>query len=286
MYKLISLNKDNYNLVLNLYKMNSKISNFTKFINFKNEINFFSKIINHRHVFLIELNKLISGYIVFEKEDDNLIEIIDIFFKSYEKSFVLKEFNMFKSKNFKYSCLLTDNNRGFIKDNSFIITNRNLLMKKLLFKNEFSTNNTQIDLSIRNYHKKQDEFLRCFIQNDVFKKEGRVPLSVNDILAEYEELYYINDLNFFLYLQNNPIGYGQVIKFYGNYMIVNLGILSHSRKKGYGEFLLDKIINISKRKGITEIYIKVDYENIIAQSLYYKKNFKPIGEFINCFIID
>lgn len=286
MYRLVSLNKDNYNSVLNLYKMNSKKNNFTKFINFKNENNFFNKIINHRHVFLIERNKTISGYIVFEKEDDNLIEIIDVFFSRYDESFILKEFNMFKSKNFKLSCLLNDNNKEFINDNSFIITNRTLLMKKLLLKNELERIDTQHALKIRDYHKKQDEFLRCFIQNDVFKKEGRIPLSVNDILSEYEESYYLNDLNFFLYLYDNPIGYGQVIDFFGNYMIVNLGVLSDFRKKGYGEFLLDNIINISRSKGITEIYIKVDYENVIAQSLYYKKNFKHIGDFVNCFIID
>ncbi|OOM10514.1 GNAT family N-acetyltransferase [Clostridium saccharobutylicum] len=166
------------------------------------------------------------------------------------------------------------------------------IMNKLQFNSECETilmriasincYNNLYDKSLRFKHfkKKKDEKLRCDIQNSIFNDKGRTPLTINDIYAEEEESYYIDDYSVFLYNDyGDPVGYGQIIYNKGIYTIVNFGILSQHRNKGYGETLVKYLIKLCYEDSIDRVYIRVEKTNYIALALYNKIGFTECGLF-------
>ena len=61
------------------------------------------------------------------------------------------------------------------------------------------------------------------------------------------------------------------------YMIVNFGVIEEFRNNGYGYILINKLISLAVNKGITELYVRVEKNNFIAKSLYYKVGFSDVG---------
>ena len=115
----------------------------------------------------------------------------------------------------------------------------------------------------------------------------------------YTNLYYIHSLNInysasfmlkaillfssstlkILAFISSPIGYGQVILNRGKYTIVNLGVIKEHRGMRYGEELLKYLINLCICKNISEIYIRVDKNNIPALRLYTKLGFREYSSY-------
>lgn len=133
----------------------------------------------------------------------------------------------------------------------------------------------------RPYTVKKDTKLRCYIQNEVFKDDGRPSLYVADIAFDEVQDYYINELCVFILVNNKEIGYGQVVINRGTYSIVNLGILEGYRGKGYGRALVNNLIQMARSQGIQELYIRVEDTNIEAKKLYESLGFKEMGNISN-----
>ena len=102
----------------------------------------------------------------------------------------------------------------------------------------------------------------------------RAEIDVTDIENDIKQEYYIEDLSIFLMMNNSAIGYGQVIYSRGRYTVVNFGIVSAFRGKGFGELLLKQIINECIDRNILDLYIRVDENNTKAINLYNKCGFK------------
>lgn len=137
------------------------------------------------------------------------------------------------------------------------------------------------DAIFRPYIIKRDQKLRKNIQNIIFNSDGREPITTADIAYEEEQEYFIYDLCSFIKVQNNEIGYGQIIISRGTYSIVNLGIIENYRNKGYGHDLVIKLIELANKKGITELFIRVEESNNVAKKLYESLGFNEVGKISN-----
>ncbi len=133
-------------------------------------------------------------------------------------------------------------------------------------------------ITIRKFIPDKDEKIRCDMQNRIFKKDDRIPLSVQDIYFDECQEYYFADGSFFILLEDRLIGYGQLIM--NNYVptIVNFGILDEFRGKGYGKLFINFFLKIASDSGFDRVFIKVDYSNKIAFNLYGSVGFKIYKE--------
>ncbi|NLK96124.1 MAG: GNAT family N-acetyltransferase, partial [Clostridiales bacterium] len=131
------------------------------------------------------------------------------------------------------------------------------------------------------YKKKKDVKIRCFIQNSVFRDNNRIPLTTADIEFDENQDYFIDDLCLFISVDNKVIGYGQIIYNKGIYTVVNLGIIKKYRGKGYGRDLLNALIILAERKGIRDLFIRVELNNHKAERLYESCGFNEVGYISN-----
>ncbi|PKR76534.1 ribosomal-protein-alanine N-acetyltransferase [Halalkalibacillus sediminis] len=73
------------------------------------------------------------------------------------------------------------------------------------------------------------------------------------------------------------IGYCGVWIVLESAQITNIAILPEERGHNYGEFLFDKVLELSKREGATELTLEVRESNLVAQNLYEKLGLKIVG---------
>lgn len=69
-----------------------------------------------------------------------------------------------------------------------------------------------------------------------------------------------------------PVCYGH-LDFDGSKFWLGIAVAQMDRGKGYGNIMMNELIDKAKKKGIDTIYLSVDTENSIAKSLYEKKGF-------------
>lgn len=77
---------------------------------------------------------------------------------------------------------------------------------------------------------------------------------------------------------NNPIGYAH-IDYDDNKYWFGICILDEYQGKGYGNLLINYILNHNKIKKINKIYLTVDKINIHAINLYFKYKFKILSNY-------
>lgn len=130
------------------------------------------------------------------------------------------------------------------------------------------------EVEFKHFVKNRDEDLRCRIQNDIFYSKDRNPLSPDDIFEEEDQDYYINEFSVFLCVHDKYAGYGQIIFSNGLYTVVNFGIIKEYRGQGYGQILLEYLVELCRINSINDIYIRVEKDNYKAVSLYKKVGFK------------
>lgn len=271
--KLSLFNIDIFRKLYNKNK-NSYICNQDFFEIYDNE-GFVAKYIIRKQVKLFKFEKIFVGYIWYESpSEDEFTNIYSIYVQEeyirYIDSNILNSLN---SKLFRLDIIDSFKVNNIMDKLQFTPTSQTMLMKikseNCKISMEFS------DYSIRHFIKKQDEKLRCEIQNSIFNDKDRIPLSIGDIFAEEEEEYYIDDFGVFICNSDGvEVGYGQIIYNKGQYTIVNLGILEEYRGLGYGEKLVRYLINFCNKKNITDVHIRVEKKNYKAISLYYKIGFR------------
>ena len=75
----------------------------------------------------------------------------------------------------------------------------------------------------------------------------------------------------------NIVGFAGIIILPDDVEITNIVTKKTERKKGIGNLLLDKLINISQETGKDNISLEVNEKNIIAINLYKKFGFEEVG---------
>lgn len=242
---------------------------------------FIIKFIIRKQIKLFKVNKEYVGYIWYEyPSDQGFSNIYAIYLKDeYIHLLNYKTLSFFNINNFKYDMLSNSKAHNIMQKLNFNINSKNLLMKIKTV--NFNKQISDKKVMFRHFQEGQDEKIRCEIQNSVFHEKNRIPLSVEDVFREEDEDYYIR--NFGVFICNDlgqAIGYGQIIYNKGLYTIVNLGILDEYRHQGYGEMLVNYLIELCNKNSIKYVYIRVDKNNYKALSLYNKVGFKEYQSFV------
>lgn len=137
------------------------------------------------------------------------------------------------------------------------------------------------NITFRNFRKGIDESIRAQLQNTIFKDtEGHIDLSVEDIIYEEQQDYFVDDGGIFISIDGSLVGYSQIILEKGENIkpyIVNFGISKEYRHRGLASMLLNYTLSIIKSKGFSEAYITVDSENTRAYKLYKSSGFQKIN---------
>lgn len=266
-----------------IYDKSIVFENYDKdFFKLYEEQNFVVKFLFKKFLRLFYYKEEIIGFIWYETPMDINIRIWSLYIESKYVDLLdeslLKDFNnsiliyegIDNTRNFS-----TLTNLGFKKIRPTIFMELDLLNYN---KNIFNLNNkSKINsgtISFDIFTVGSDEKSRCQIQNDIFSECNRVPLTIEDIYSDINQDYYINDLSLFIKVNDMRIGYGQIVFNKGIYTVVNFGIINEYRHMGYGRSLLNKLINLSKEKGIKTLYIRVDENNIKARNLYENTGFR------------
>lgn len=132
------------------------------------------------------------------------------------------------------------------------------------------------EITIRPFKFKEDDAIRCTLQNDIFQDINRIPLTVQDVISEQKSLYYLSNGGFFIMFKDIYIGYGQIINENYDYSIVNLGIIDEFKGNGYGKILTNYLMRHCQMNydDINTLKLKVDKNNSVARNLYSSLGFK------------
>lgn len=76
---------------------------------------------------------------------------------------------------------------------------------------------------------------------------------------------------------NNIVGFAGILILPDNVEITNIVSKKSQRKKGIGNLLLDRLINMAKEMKKDNITLEVNEKNIIALNLYEKFGFQKVG---------
>nr|WP_025776461.1 GNAT family N-acetyltransferase [Clostridium botulinum] len=280
MFKCINLNKDN---IIKFKELNKNSKNFNllneDFFILYNNYSFIQRLFLKKRVKLLYKRDECIGYIWANTiknrchisaldiiKTDNLNEIGNYLIKSIGENLII-EYDC-EHNGYNYNILEA---LGFRKGRGIL----ELYLNLEKFSNHIKTpEHVNFENPIINKHEK----IRCYIQNEVFKSNDRVPLTKEDIYFDESQNYYVKDASFFIKKDDEYIGYGQVILENNIPFIVNFGILSNFRKEGYGKVLLNHILNKLKIKGFKKVMIRVSSENKIALNLYKSLGFLSYKE--------
>lgn len=121
----------------------------------------------------------------------------------------------------------------------------------------------------------KEEVLRVKLQNNIFGNvANRRELTLTEVLSEERKNTFLKNMCFILDINGDPGGYGQILIIDGEYYLVNFGVTTEYRKKGYGEYFLSKIVDNCSSRGINRLNLCVDNDNTPAVNLYKKLGFK------------
>lgn len=260
--------------LINKYRLN--------IISIYNGLNFFKKLLYKNKIIMILVDSKYVGYVYFERFSIDTIFINDLYIKDEFLEIVnLNSIKIFKDKVLFYQTFEDNLTKKILINNKFTKSETTMLLKydlniKIKIKHDEN-------ISFRQFRIDKDEKLRCEIQNDIFNYNGREPINIRDIMYEEKQDYYRSDRCVFILLDNKEIGYAQIIYNKGMYMLVNFGILEEYRGLGYGEILLEYMINLAYDIKLSQLYIRVNDSNYKALNLYKKIGFKFLG-YYNTFI--
>jgi len=279
MHKVVKSNR--YLIINNVdYKKACEFNTFNENFGFEySRASFFDKVLLRKNLlFIMNPNQKIIGYFWLNNHKDPNTKIKSLFLNTFDKEtlFTLSDyFDKFKkmeyvtSINAKCNELLRE--LSFERDQS--ILDMEIALKE--YPNEKFSN-----FSIRPFRRRRDEWTRVDIQNAIFYRKNRTPLTVSDIELDIMQEYYLNNGSYFLTDNGKVIGYGQLILMKGELYLVNFGVLRTYRNKGLGKYFLKYLLNKGHSWGYEKIKIKVLKDNDIALNLYSGIGFKKISDTI------
>ncbi|PRR81335.1 ribosomal-protein-alanine N-acetyltransferase [Clostridium vincentii] len=274
--RLNSSNFENFKSLLKESK--EKVDYREDFYKYYDNKSFIFKFIMRKLIKLIKVSDNYVGYLWIENPSPKNTVICDMFIKEeYLTHFNSRLLLVLDSSIITYECLENAYSLNLLKKLSLTRIRLTYLMSVNPKDTMPKPINTKISYSL--YNPKNDAQIRCNLQNAIFKEDSRIPLSIEDIYYDEKQDYYLEDLSIFIKLNNRIIGYGQIIYSREMYTLVNFGILQGFRARGYGESLICELVNLAKKKGIDNIFIRVDHDNFAAKKLYDKVGFREVGKF-------
>lgn len=274
MLNITNLNKDN---LFHFKSLNDTRLDFNTlnadFLFVYNNSSFFDKLLLKKEVFLLKDFKKYYGYLWYTKKSSYyLINSLSLKWKYMNSKYISILLSCLKKNSvFKYICEDNGVNILLLKESGFNVSNCTIEMDLNLDDIEpLSLEETTKCKGIyfkRLKHNKE-ESIRCHIQNEVFKTETREPLTVDDIILDENQNYYLPEGAIFVMKNNKYIGYGQVIVIGDIPVIVNVGVLKEFRGMGIGKALVNHLLNIIKKLKFKEAFITVDSMNKVAIKLY------------------
>ena len=242
-----------------------------------NEKSFFSKHLIRKMMNLIKYNDKYIGYIWVKYSSNKVIYIQDIYVKHEYINYIRDGFLLLlRGNSFVYEAIENEYSKDLVNAIGMTKVRETFLLS---LDTRYPRERVDYKLKYKKFKINEDERLRCKIQNKVFRNYVRVPITPSDIRYDEKQKYYLKDLCIFAFLNNNPIGYGQIIFDRGVYSIVNFGVLYEERGKGYGKEFLNKLIDLAKENSIKEVNIRVDSSNKIARNLYERVGFDEESSF-------
>ena len=273
---LENLNNKNQDSFAKLLCKSKKLQYRLDFNAFYENKSFIMKFIVKKYVKLIKKDELFVGFIWLDYFQDKSVHVKQFFILDEYIKYINHDF--FEKLN-NSTILLEEYEDHFTRE----ITKNAIMLKiketKLLKLDYHKKLNIDFKDSVEFYkfNKRKDERARCYIQNKVFDNYDRIPLTVSDIQFDTKQEYFLDDLCYFILVNKEVAGYGQIIYSRGMYSVVNFGIIKEYRNKGYAIQLLNKLCLEARNKGINDVYIRVDKNNIKALNLYKKVGFEYIG---------
>ncbi|PRR78883.1 putative acetyltransferase [Clostridium liquoris] len=283
MCKCIKLNKNN---ITQLKLLNDSRIYFNKlnedFFALYRSCNIFQKMFLKRDITLLISEGKYIGYIWATMQDKNsyLINSLNIDSTSnVEKYISLLIGTLRVGYTASYTCEGNGNNVNQLEKAGFRKISGTIKMELNLSGSYTSSINNEVMFKI--LEKGKEEKIRCNIQNEVFKNDTRIPISIRDIYFDQCQEYYFDDGAIFIMKDNKYMGYGQIIIENNVPIIVNLGILKDYRGKGYGKALINYLLQIVRINKFEKVIINVDWNNKIALEMYKKCGFKIVSEQYN-----
>lgn len=246
---------------------------------------------------LLKINNRVKGYVIFSNSftHNDRISIEELFIDKKHDSkanyIALTEstnVSLFL-KRYRYAefYLSSQKNHSQILAKNLDLNSEKKLYGMRIDLKVYKTRRSEGSIEFINFKKGMDEEKRAFIQNSIFKdtKEHK-DLSVEDIMFEEEQDFYIDDGGMFLSYNGNIVGYSQIVleKYpFDMPYIVNFGILKDYRGLGLSRILLNHTLDIIKSKGFSEAFVTVDASNKRAYRLYKSEGFRKQSE-MGCYL--
>ncbi|MCM8710660.1 GNAT family N-acetyltransferase [Clostridium sp. SYSU_GA19001] len=270
MFNIIPLNNRNMYQFLKLNNLRKHFNNLNEdFCQYYNNMNILKQFLLRKSIKILCYSNEIIGYIWTTSYDKNTNVIKSMYVKdnddfSQKYNFMLR--SLMSKKNLIYSCEKNSYNFDVLEKLGFKKLQGTFEMCAKVEGYKYEVLDT--DLIFQVLKKGEDEEIRCKIQNEVFKNETRLPLTVEDMYLDETQHYYFNKGAIFIKKDNQYIGYGQIIINGQIPTIVNLGILKEFRGKGYGKALMNYLFKLLNDYGFKEVNLKVSADNYIALNLY------------------
>lgn len=280
MYNVIGLNKSNFKFIIDLNKKRGNFNSANEdLVEFYNNINFAEKIFLAKRVKLLKYEDTLQGYCWVSKLSKHTYHINSIYVdKASEPLLAYKTLidSFEQNKKFLYLCEKNEYNYDMLRDLGFIKREGTLgMIAEIKGKSLKCASDNIFFIPLQ---KGKHEQMRCHIQNEVFKNDSRIPLTVDDMYYDELQSYYCEDGAVFIKYEDSFIGYGQVIIINGTPTIVNVGILDQYRGKGYGRLLMNYLMEFLLEEGYKEVKLKVAADNSSAIKLYENLGFKTFKE--------
>lgn len=282
MYNCVALNIRNLDYFKELNKAKDDFNRLNEdFFEVYHKSNFAQQIFLRRRVRLLKKDSNYIGYIWADMDDKNICSINALNVLRTSNFIPYKALIDTLKKNCTINYLCENNNYNFqiLKEIGFTRKDGTLILYLDV------TENIPLiiveDLEFETLKKGIDEQKRCEIQNEIFKNDARLPLTIEDIYFDEVQSYYFDRGSVFLKKNGIYIGYGQIIIENNIPVIVNFGILKEYRGRGYSKSLLTYLIKIIKYSGFDKVKIKVKSTNKIALNLYEQIGFKITSEIYN-----
>jgi ribosomal protein S18 acetylase RimI-like enzyme len=280
MYNCVSLTRKNLEQLL---KLSSKRKQFNilneDFFEHYYQNGFTRQLLMCRRVKLLKCNNEIVGYIWTSGYSQGFLSIYSMYVDQEDD--LLKKYDMLihslkvKSKAV-YNCEKNVFNYKLLSEIGFVKKEGTYEMKSEVGHHFMLENNK--DIVFEQFQRGRHEEVRCIIQNEVFKNQSRIPLTKDDIYYDQTQPYYFEKGSILIKKNNKYIGYGQIIFNETIPTIVNIGIVSEFRGKGYGKALLFYLLNLLNEEGIKEVNLKVASDNFSALNLYKSLGFTIVKE--------
>ncbi|WP_027623504.1 GNAT family N-acetyltransferase [Clostridium lundense] len=280
MCKCIRLNKNN---IEQFQILNNNRLGFNKlnddFFSCYNSSNIIQRLFLKRTITLLISGNKCVGYIwaTLKDKDSYIINSLNVYKCSDEEKYISLLLGSLKVGYIaSYTCESNGRNIYALEKAGFKKIHGTVKMELCMEENFNPEINNEVKFKI--LEKGKEENIRCVIQNEVFKNDTRIPISIRDIYFDQCQNYYFDDGAIFIMKDKAYIGYGQIILDNGIPIIVNVGILKEYRGKGYGKALINYLLKLTSKYKFNKVLINVDWNNKIALELYKKCGFKIITE--------